>query len=319
LLAFLAYQAAVNFTFFILTYDEGFLWSLSYLIYGGLAFYLVANLALKNGDFLLNLSRFALLGITVLVIIAALGFGEYRFFPRYNAFFNDPNQMAYWVLCISSIVVFYNLRIGKFVVTSAIFLSAAFLIILTGSRSGTIGFAILMLGFVIGYFRITGRKLGFPQIVAFAIGILLVVYSCYFILSSDSEAASFITKRFEGIDIIDQADIRGYSRLFDHPWYMILGAGHGMESRFNAFDTEIHSTWLGLLFFYGIPGFIFFSVFLFSMLRKLDPSGILIFLAPLFYSFSTFGLRTPIFWIFLGFLYAVTLQKKRIPQSRQGK
>lgn len=310
LFAFVVYQAAVNSIYFSINNDFDFLMQAIYIIYGFMTFVLISNLFLIKAEFFGKIPLSCLLGLLVLFALPLLGLGEYRFSPRYNAFFNDPNQMAFWVLCVAAISILYYGNSGHLILTAVIFLAAAFLIFLTASRSGLVGFVILALGFFAGYLRGFEGVVKFKQIAAYLIGIFIASYGVYYFLNTDSDAISFLLSRVDIIDAGEQARIRGYTRIFEYPEYIIFGAGHGMEGRFNAEGTEIHSTWAGIVFYYGMPGIFLFLAVLYSIFKKLALNEKLFFLAPLFYSFSTFGLRTPIFWIFLGFFYMVILKKQ---------
>lgn len=311
LFAFVVYQATVNSIYFSIDNDFDFLMQAIYIIYGFMTFVLISNLFLIKAEFFGKIPLSCLLGLLVLFALPLLGLGEYRFSPRYNAFFNDPNQMAFWVLCVAAISILYYGNSGYLILTAMIFLAAAFLIFLTASRSGLAGLVILALSFFAGYLRGFEGVVKFKQIAAYLIGIFIASYGVYYFLNTDSDAISFMLSRVDIIDAGEQARIRGYTRILEHPEYIIFGAGHGMDERFDAEGTEIHSTWAGIVFYYGVPGIFLFLAVLYSIFKKLALNEKLFFLAPLFYSFSTFGLRTPIFWIFLGFFYMVTLKKQK--------
>ena len=70
-----------------------------------------------------------------------------------------------------------------------------------------------------------------------------------------------------------------------------------MGADFAFHGLEIHSTWAGVLFYYGFPGISMFIWFLKVVIERLNFYQICILMGPLVYGFSTFGLRTPIFWI----------------------
>lgn len=96
---------------------------------------------------------------------------------------------------------------------------------------------------------------------------------------------------------------RGYMRVVQYPQYLLYGAGQGKDDRFGGLNGdyyEIHSSPVAVLFYYGIVGFLLFAAFLW----KLFSSKInLLFLSPLLvYGLFTYGLRSPYFWLALGFL-----------------
>jgi hypothetical protein len=250
----------------------------------------------------------ALLGLIILFILSLLGLGDYRFYPRYNAYFNDPNQMAFWVLCISAALLVSD----KFPKTvKVVIIAVCFYILLkSASRSAFLGFGFMIFGYFFSIFSENGKKINGKTL---GVGIILMPLSIagiYYIFYSNSDLTNFMVGRLELIDAAEQADIRGYSRLFEFPQFLIFGSGHGYDLRFNPEGKEIHSTLAGLLFYYGFIGFAFFIFFLYSIFARLFIYQKLIFLAPLMYSLSTFGFRTPIFWFYLGCFYVLALKNR---------
>lgn len=311
LLAFVLYQALVNLSYASLTLSTSFIMQAVYIFYGYMTFLLILNLALRNPNSIDYLAKFACIGLFILFVIAVFGLGDYYFYPRYNAFFNDPNQMAYWVLCICAIIIIYFNRVGSFLLPGLVFLVSTYLLFLTASRSGLLGFSLLLLGFLLLRFGSGLSKIKLRHFVLFLLSILIIVIGAGYILRHEADLMQFLLGRLLNADFADQADIRGYTRIVEYPAYLIFGAGHGLDIRFTATGGEIHSTWAGLLFYYGIVGFLLFIPILFSIFKRLSLGEALIFLAPMMYSFATFGLRTPIFWIFLGFFYALVISKQR--------
>ena len=100
-----------------------------------------------------------------------------------------------------------------------------------------------------------------------------------------------------------QLRARGYLRLIDYPQYLIFGAGQGMDERFgdlDGFTYEIHSSLFGLWFYYGLTGIILFVVAIYKLFNN---KANIILLAPVFvYGLFTYGLRSPYFWLILGFV-----------------
>ena len=100
---------------------------------------------------------------------------------------------------------------------------------------------------------------------------------------------------------------RGYDRLWKFPEFLILGAGEGVNARWTErtwFLGEIHSTFVGVLFYYGLPGFAAFLTFLYSVWRNLGEAWIrLSLLSPLVYSVAIYNVRNWFFWIGIAVLY----------------
>jgi hypothetical protein len=119
---------------------------------------------------------------------------------------------------------------------------------------------------------------------------------------------SSASQRFSEINVDDDLDERGWYRLIEYPDFLLFGAGQGQHFRFNS-DVEIHSTWAGIFFYYGLIGFILFFFPFFLMIKNLKMGSKLIVLAPLVYSLSTFSARTPIFWFFIAAAIVATVRQ----------
>lgn len=234
--------------------------------------------------------------LIMLFIIWLVGLGEYKFYPRYNGYFNDPNQMAFFVLCISTIASLYIRNIVFYLIV--VFLSLA-LILFTQSRSAILGVFMLLISLFFLYWK--GNK---NSIIVMAF--LLIFSSVFLILSfdyiSNISYVQSVTGRFEETDIGEQSDVRGYTRILKYTEYLFFGAGQGLDMRFNS-PVEIHSTWAGIFFYYGIIGISLFLLFLINIFKNLNIYQKILFLVPLMYSFSTFGARTAIFWILVACFY----------------
>lgn len=312
LFCFVVYQFAVNFIHYVLSFYSGFIWQAIYILFGFAVFILIYNFFASNSGFLRKFAILGVVSIFILFLTPIFGLGRYNFFPRFNAFFNDPNQMAYWVLCVAAICITYFTNKRYYLLSLLVFMISSFLIFIALSRSGLVGLAAMFAGFVIILIGDLAKNASAKKFLSFLLVLFLLVFISLYLVRADVEKFNLIIERFFATDFEEEVDIRGYGRFFEHPEFLIFGAGHGNELRFTPAGTEIHSTWAGLLFYYGVVGFLLFSGFIASILRKLSFGECFVFLAPLFYSFFTFGLRTPIFWIFLGFFYVYILEKNRI-------
>lgn len=67
--------------------------------------------------------------------------------------------------------------------------------------------------------------------------------------------AKYTVNRFNEKGLDDTFAGRGYDRICKYPEYLLFGAGEGAHYRFaekSLFLGEIHSSWAGVLFYYGI-------------------------------------------------------------------
>ncbi|TVU61490.1 hypothetical protein FQP88_14340 [Vibrio atlanticus] len=121
--------------------------------------------------------------------------------------------------------------------------------------------------------------------------------------------------RIESTDTESQVDIRGYNLLYDFPEYLITGAGQGAEYRFER-THEIHSSWAAIIFYYGIPGTIMFVIFIMKIMNKMPIFNRVYFMAPFLYGISTYGLRTPIFWIMISVIASIYMNEVNEDESK---
>ncbi len=241
--------------------------------------------------------------VIVLALLWALGLGRYDFNPRYNGFFNDPNQMAFWVLC--ALAIYLLMSRDGLVLKSALLFFAVFLIFLTMSRSAVVGLLAMSIG---AFWEVLKGSSGsskkyFGIVLLFVFGFFSVTYF------SNLDQVDAVVSRFQEISVDDQLDTRGYGRIRDFPEYLFLGSGQGDDQRFGS-RYEIHSTWAAFLFYYGLVGLFIFLAFIYSMLRRLGMGHRLVALGPLVYGFSTFGARSTIFWIFCAALVCLAEMRR---------
>lgn len=292
LIFFILYVVFVNLIWSIIYSFESYFVSTTYWLFNLLFFLIVVNLNDKNVEKFLRVILF-LIPVSYLmeVVIWGVGIGRSDFSPRYNGLFNDPNQMAFWVLSTCAI---YILLSKKIMLNYIIYTVAIFLITLTMSRSAFIGVFFLTVALLLK------QKGGLDK------KILLVIFS-FFIFSiasiflySKGVFDEVVTRFIEGFDERDsQAEGRGFDILLEFPQYLIFGAGQGNYGAYSATNHEIHSTWFGILFYYGVIGFSIFMLFLYKIFKPLSISNKFLFLAPMFYGFTTYNARTIIFWFLL--------------------
>lgn len=302
------YMFFINSVYVLFYQDINFLLFNMHMILNLIVYFSFSNFFLKEND-KFKLERiftivFAM-AIFIMFLSWLLGFGEYKYYPRYNGFFNDPNQMAFFVLCAMSIC-FLLVKSSIFYLIILIF--GSFLIVLTASRSALVGLILLCVSCI--FFLSKNNKAFVYKLMFCFFAFSLVLF---FGLQSmfDMEVVLNVLDRLGSTDLDEQADIRGYTRILNYPEYLLFGAGQGLDMRFGS-AVEIHSTWAAFLFYYGVIGLSVFILFLFNIFRWLTIYEKILFLAPMLYSFSTFGARTNIFWIFLAVFYVVSLRNRGI-------
>lgn len=292
ILLFVAYAICVNFAWYLIVLDSSYMMSTVYWIFNLLFFLLMMNLNQVQINFFYEKLLFLIpFSYIVEIIIWASNLGRYDFEPRYNGLFNDPNQMAFWVL--SSCAIYLYISENGFKKITVYFL-ALFLILLTMSRSASIGFLMLTLGLIFS------QKGDLNKRIFVFIGTLVLFGSLSYFLYNLGVFDSVVLRFMEGLDQRDsQVEGRGLFSFLDYPQYLIFGAGQGAHWLYNPTGNEIHSTWLGILFYYGIIGISLFLIFLYQIFKKLSLSNKMILLGPMLYGFTTYSARTIIFWFLL--------------------
>ena len=292
ILLFVAYAICINFAWYLIVLDSSYMMSTVYWIFNLLFFLLMMNLNQVQINFFYEKLLFLIpFSYIVEIIIWASNLGRYDFEPRYNSLFNDPNQMAFWVLSSCAIYLYIS---GNGFKKITVYFLALFLILLTMSRSASIGFLMLTLGLIFS------QKGDLNKRIFVFIGTLVLFGSLSYFLYNLGVFDSIALRFMEGLDQRDsQVEGRGLFSFLDYPQYLIFGAGQGAHWLYNPTGNEIHSTWLGILFYYGIIGISLFLIFLYQIFKKLSLSNKMILLGPMLYGFTTYSARTIIFWFLL--------------------
>lgn len=308
---FLGYSTLLNLIWSIIEQDPKFLLATVYWFFGvGLLISCVKYLNDENHIKVFKVAIF--IGILMLAVFSAVGLGDYKFFPRYNGFFNDPNQMAFWVICLLSVFILVSSKSNSKLII--LFLSglSIYIVMASLSRSALVGLFFVIIGI---YLKVQGFGSSKDFKKAMLTGFLSLCFIIGVVLYSDFDFSNLdIVERMLNTRFDEQADIRGYYRAIQFPEYLFLGAGQGLDFRFNS-PHEIHSSWMALFFYYGFVGSMLFLLFLSKIFFRLGVAEKFIFLGPLFYGFSTYGLRTPVFWLFLAAAIYASREKYSLKKS----
>ncbi|WP_264922225.1 hypothetical protein [Vibrio vulnificus] len=223
--------------------------------------------------------------------------------------------MSYWVICVYSLFMVFSKKVRFDFILLCL---SVYIIYVSESRSGIL--AILFFVISIFFKAYTGfRNKKSRNLLTFIFFVLMMFsFLSYKVLNielqtvslPDSEKISSLQNRVLSTDVEEQLRIRGYMRPFDYPEFLIFGAGKGLDERFNS-PVEIHSSWVALFFYYGFVGFVLFFVVYFQYMNMSRWDIRFCMLAPLFYGISTYGLRTPIFWIYLSVVFYAILHERR--------
>lgn len=304
LYGFVFYAATVNLLYYLIYYDLQFIASSVQIVFNLVIFVSVTSILIYYKNALDYVVYGVVVGVIIQWVVYFFGLGNYSLAPRYAGTFNDPNQMAYWL--IASFSIFWIAR-RKFLPSKLLILfmvvSFLFFVILTMSRSAFLAIAFFLIAFL-GY-KYTKF---FILMAVFSIIVSSVSLSTLFITTDNYIEDDVIIDRLLNVDVYKQADERGYTRFIQYPEYVFLGSGQGEHSRFNQLksptylNVEMHTTWGGVLFYYGVIGFTMLMLFLRGIILKADPYNRIILLSTFCYALSTYSFRTPVFWLLLSVL-----------------
>jgi hypothetical protein len=317
----------INVTYCVFYQDKGFIFSTIYWVYGYLLLFAVLCIAKDPwlGTWTTRLIIFELFLIAVSYLV---GWGHYTWWPRYEYFFNGPNQLAYFVICLLLAYVAVTKGRLEFGLYMAYALTI-FIVITTGGRSAYLAMIpfvmlliwvarkrwvhLIMLVLIPAAIAWVFTPLCLPAYMPVA-GVNQRVDCSIDANASEKRVVSDATMtRIDSLStqkevepkysIKTQLLARGYMRLIEYPQFMLYGAGQGRDERFGDLDGyvyEIHSSPVAVLFYYGFLGLTLFAAFLWQLFTA---KRNLLFLTPLFvYGLFTYGLRAPYFWFALGFM-----------------
>ncbi len=330
---FITYCFMISLIYFILYKDVITIISFLYYLFNFLIFYLIVLLIKEFKGWIL--SKIFLIHLLLLIINSILliySGARFQSVQRITANFNDPNQMAnyiLWSIIIISIAGSY--LYGSLIYEGISILLGIICIGYSASRSGFIGLVVIMTVYIIqlmydsfGKSKKKQGKVLFERKKTLQTLIIVVILSfsfIYFNISDKSndmkvkERYNYLLSRFGESGSDDTLEGRGYDRLWKYPQYIITGAGEGATYRYAKkcyFLGEIHSTWAGLIFNYGIIGLFLFGLFLFSIFKSVHNKFIFgMALGPFAYGFFTYNLRNWYFWIGLAIIYSFSFLEQK--------
>lgn len=303
LMAFVAYATTINLINMAAftrggALDYGFALSSSYFIFNGLFFLGSVVLLVRSNGRIIDLAKLCIIATLLFECIYLLFFAGSGPNPRASGSFNNPNQLAYYSLISLAIIASCrNDNIRSIIIDYVGILAGMFCILSSLSRAGII----CALPFIFLRIPISSlRKFALNAIPVIAIG------ACVLMLSesiSDSSTLEKVTSRMNSFDskYENMQEERGYDRITQNPHYLLLGAGEGRYDRFSS-RIEMHSSIGTILFSYGIPGSILFTIFIWKCVGR-SLFAILILTPIAAYGLTHNGLRFTPAWLLLAFLY----------------
>jgi hypothetical protein len=220
---------------------------------------------------------------------------------RQSLGFNNPNQLGYFALCLSCILVV--LRVVGTISTVRHYVCLGIVggfVILSFSGTAIAAYILVALYSVFrdSFGSVSRLVVVSIALVACSIGVIqFAVHNQYL--------ATNALYRLERLEHKTQnvGEQRGYSRIWEYPEHTILGAAEGARHRWGPeHEHEIHSTLGTVVFSYGILGTGLFLLFLISVQAGARIPGVVLIIAPLLYGATHQGLRFTMFWVLLALI-----------------
>lgn len=290
------------------------------------AFNLLVMLAIVNLFYQLdNPKKFFALAVQYALLISGLGAVFSIFFPgvflaseslRITGFFNNPNQLAFFNLCmLAALIVLRNGHLRIVPLELAAVASGIFGILVASSLGALAGLIAIFIAVLLGSIRSVKGFIRFLSIV------LLLLSSIY---SFDSYHQGLISDRLDtrfnrlATKVGQIESERKYDRILAFPEYWVFGAGEGLTERFPGYEgNEIHSSLGNLLFSYGALGLGLFMFLLWRAIRHAPFYAWFALAGPMLYSTTHMGLRSTAFWMLMAFMLVCYVKRqKRIKVSK---
>lgn len=277
-----------------------------FVLFNGIVFAGMLAMATRAPDHFIRITTRTVAFSILLQGLLMVPFSGRNLSGRLMLFFNNPNQLGYYILGAATVVVMgaERAKLPRWVIVLCM-VAASLLIYRTYSRSSLIGMVILVM---ISLSR-NPLRLGLALAPLTLIG-MLVTQS----IQEDNMWAARIEHARQG-DTREFLEDRGLERLVSHPEHLLLGSGEGDHYRFHAIGLELHSSFAGVAFYYGILGIFSLLWFFFSVANASGPRSAMLLLPVLAYNFFHNGLRARMFWFVLAMAisatYAAILAKQR--------
>ena len=294
----------VNVLYFIIYLETSFLRSTLYYVFNFMALYLYREFESEH-NFYDKFAKIQKLNIIIQFVLLITGVGEWIYGgSRYIGTYNDPNQLGFGVLSAYCLIFCISRKINVKYIT--VYFAMSVYIIYQSSSTGML-MAIAILFVCEQYFRTSKIKEGFGKtlyviylIIITAVFVLLGIELFRVVLGGESEI--FFLRRLsdklnKGDNIIESfIRDRNLGALVENPIYILFGSGEAMMLRFADTHGEIHSTWLGFLFYYGIIPFSFLITWIKQNLKNLDLYTIPVYACLFLEAFTLVNHRQPSFW-----------------------
>ncbi|MCK6419072.1 MAG: hypothetical protein L6Q57_09100 [Alphaproteobacteria bacterium] len=318
-LSFVAGMIFVSVTIFINLLNAAFFPDIKFLLhsmiylFNFMVFLVVVELIRSDPVRVPKIMHVALVSAIIFQVLWVILVPEGRM--RASGTFNGTNQLAYW--CLLSLINLTLLRNGRQfgMMDYVCIVCLLFMQTLALSKAALVASALALLVLpMMGQFTQAGRYFLFTC-AFFSLCVFLVNPAPLLNLSERFSNIENTVQRLEniGTDPDDNLEGRGYTRLFEYPEYVILGAGEGAYTRFSPVGKELHSGVATIIFSYGLLGTLAFAGFLAAVLWRQHWANIVLVGCVMLYGLTHQNIRFTEFWICLALVSASPAMMRYMP------
>lgn len=316
LYVFVGFTIIINTTYFFIYSEVSFLLAWLYYVFN-LFGVVVARRILNRRVSRERLLKVSVFGLCIQLLIYLVGVGNYEG-ARYIGSFNDPNQFGFYVLStyfLILIIAYCDRLIGRKVI---LVITAITIFLVIRSVSMAMLSALIIFGLVLyvleifePYTTVTSRIVGLIMLLVGILVTVLVLTNISTIIDFMSQSKILNLRRIsDKIGLLFGQTVGNYSSIKEdrnwqllgfYPRYMLYGAGQAYYERFTKVRIvhEVHSTWLGILFSYGIVPTVFFIKWVLRNLKGLPRKLWCIYIAFFFEALMLVNQRQPAFWLLI--------------------
>ena len=233
--------------------------------------------------------------------------------------FNNPNQLGYYALLITALIMFCANQVNTRVRWTVLGISSGLILAFTSlSKAAILSYLGLVFVFIL-------KNLLNKKNIKKMIIVLVMLISSYSLINSttnilnENQVLQSVETRLNSIgdDSDDNLEGRGYGRIIDFPEYWVFGAGEGEFNRFSGplQGYEFHSTLGNIQVSYGLIGLILYILLLLSVTKGNGYSNFYIIIFILIYGITHNGIRNSLFWILVALIASRTDNRQNVDKT----
>jgi len=314
--------AGINTIYTAIYQDVSFIKPILYFVFNFMCVY-VTRKFLNDLGFLSEFNTILKFNLLLQLGIFLLGMGRWFSAERYMGTYNDPNQLGFAVL--STYCLIYCLNRNQHTKHQWVFFLISLVLIFETSSVGMF-FGITLIFVFEQYFRLAKinsntQKVWYTAYLVVISGALVYAGS-YFLLvvtgvvDTDINLLQRIAAKISRGSLFESfVDDRAVGAVFQEPIRILYGAGEGALKRLNSRGSELHSTWISLLYYYGILPFILLLVWIRNNVKQIDWYILPVFVCIFAEAFTLINHRQPSFWVLI-LLGSILKRKTQTQENR---